>query len=195
MAITALTVIHKVIRQELFAVSVRLARASAADLPDIQAAIGGVAELLRTHAAYEDVRLDPLLRLVDASLAARMREDHAQQERQLEEICAIATLLAETPDEDFAETLEQLHLDWNHFTGGYLLHLDDEERTMLPVVGTHALPIAVLAEWLAAMDRDEGRVMRQRLCEAASPLERAALEAALGAFVSDERERLSAKTP
>ena len=174
MSATALAVLHKFIRREMFDFSQRMFRAAPRDVPAVQAALRDVAALLHTHATQEEARLEPLLRSLDAELAERVLRDHDKLDAELARLCTMAEKL--DPDTDSCvDSLSQLHLDWNRFLGAYLLHLDDEERTLFVRLQEH-MPLAAIAQSPAAQDPEQGQSFLDRLWAVTTPMERSIVE-------------------
>src|SRR5688500_404864 len=141
MQANALTIIHKYIRCELFAVAKLLAQAGPDSTDSARRAIAEVAHLLRRHADQEEARLEPLLAQSFPTLAARLTSDHRRLEEQLEQFCKAAN----APDVD----LLQLYLHWNRVIAAYLVHLDAEERTWFPLLADPLPPVEYLAQTTA----------------------------------------------
>ena len=144
MSATALSVVHKYIRREMFDLSEQLFRAGASELEAIRSALEKLGALLQSHAAQEDARLVPLLHEVDAELADRLARDH----RRLDDQFAVLQDRANAIDANAnscSRDLYQLHLDWNRFVGTYLLHLDDEERTLFALIKDAMPPLSAIA--------------------------------------------------
>ena len=173
---SALTVIHKVIRQELFDVTRQLACAGAEEIDDARRAIGAAATLLRGHAEHEDASLEPMLREVDPALAERLAADHARLEEALEALCDAAGALEPGGGDG---PLRRLYLDWTRFVGEFLLHLDDEERTMLPALGAAVPGVAMVAESARGLGAAERDSFLGKLRGAVSPAELDLIERAL----------------
>lgn len=146
----AITVIHKFLRREMFDFAEQLFRAGPQDCKAVRNALRSLAEILHTHAEQEDSRFEPMLRAVDPALADRMSADHARLEDQLQLIVHRAMHL-DPHAKDCADSLLELHLDWNRFLSAYLAHLDDEERTLFAALNSRIPPVAFLAQ--SARDR------------------------------------------
>lgn len=144
--LNAMTVIHKYIRHELFAMCQVLAKAAPDQVEVVQTALQSVVGLLYDHAEHEDKHLSGLLEKVDDALAQRMRWDHKRLDKHLEDILELAWQLNAIPVGVRASQLLQLYLDWNRFVGAYLAHLDDEERTLFPAIHEQLPPVAVVAQ-------------------------------------------------
>jgi hypothetical protein len=173
---TAITVMHKYIRREMFDFSQRLFRAGSHDVTALTAAFGELERLLATHAAQEEHRLEPLLRASDELAAVELLREHAELEHELRSIGdAVQQLSPQAAD--LVARLLRLHLDWNRFVARYLMHLDHEERSMF-VVLKGDLPIGALAGSALAQG-PEGRKFLDRLWSVTTPAERCALERAV----------------
>src|SRR5688500_5546600 len=127
MPATALTVIHKHLRREMFDFSMRLFRAGVHDIDNIKLAFDELAALLHAHAAQEEAKLEPLLKQRDPTAAATLLSDHHRLDGELDRLSATTREL-DTDSPCYVEALLQLHLDWNRYLSAYLAHLDAEER-------------------------------------------------------------------
>lgn len=173
MSATALTVIHKHIRREMFDFSMRLFRAGTHQVPAIKAAFDELAALLRTHAAQEETRLEPLLNARDADAAARLLRDHHRLDAELDRLSAVACAL-DASSAECADALLQLHLDWNRYLGAYLIHLDEEERTLFAGLAGQ-MPLTDVAR-TALAQAEEGKKFLDRLWSVTTPTERLVIE-------------------
>lgn len=175
MPATALTVIHKHIRREMFDFSMRLFRAGTHEVAALQTAFDELATLLRTHAVQEETRLEPLLNEADTAAAAELLRDHRRLETELDRLAAsIRQLDARSPG--CVEALLQLHLDWNRYLSTYLAHLDAEERTLF--VGlADKMPLDAVAQSALAQGA-EGEKFLARLWSVTTPTERFSIEGA-----------------
>lgn len=174
MSANAISVVHKYIRREMFDLSEQLFRAGASEVPAIRSAIEQIGLLLDTHAAQEDTRVAPLLRSVAPELADRMAHDH----RRLDDQFAVLRDRANAIDARSStcqQDLYQLHLDWNRFVGTYLLHLDDEERTLFVPIAQAIPPVAAIAESARAQGAS-GEEFLLRLWAVTTCEERVAIE-------------------
>jgi hypothetical protein len=174
MRANAITVIHKFIRREMFDFAERLFRAGPEHVSDIRAELERIVQLLQVHAAQEDARLEPLLREVDATFADRLKRDHRRLEDQLESLRHAAKTL-DASSRECRDALLLFHLDWNRFLSAYLIHLDDEERTLIPALGDRTPPLSAIAE-SARQQGVEGEEFLLRLWAVTTCEERAAIE-------------------
>ncbi len=166
----AITVIHKFVRQELFATAGLLARAAPTDSPEVLKSLNAIAVILRRHAETEDRTLEPQLRQLDPALANHMAEDHRHLETQLSRVLVQAEDLEPTQEVLCRELLARLHLDWLKFVGEYLLHLDDEERLLFAQLKTLP-PAIVVGQSAASMPAAERREFLAGLALALNPNE------------------------
>lgn len=172
---TALNVIHKFIRREMFDFCERLFRAGPEDVQAVQAAMEKLSELLDAHAMQEDLRLGAILREHDAPSADRLERDHRRLDDHLRTLRrAVQSLDPRAPECD--DALRQLHLDWNLFLSAYLAHLDDEERTLFARIGDRLPPVAALVE--AANAQPSGGDFLLRLWAVTTCRERVEIEKA-----------------
>jgi hypothetical protein len=170
---TALTVMHKHIRREMFDFSMRLFRTGPNSVAAAQEAFDELLALLRAHAAQEESRLEPLLKSTDPDGAAALLEEHRELDAELERIARmIKSIDAKSPE--CAETLLTLHLDWNRYLANYLIHLDTEERAWFADL-TEQMPLHLIASGAAAQGA-EGRKLLDRLWSVTTPAERMAIE-------------------
>lgn len=175
MPATAITIIHKYIRRELFNFSQQLFCAGPEDVSAVQSSMESIAGLLHGHAAHEEAQLEPMLRQMDESSAERLMEDHRRLDAELENLRAAVRAL-DSSQPTCAESLLQLHLNWNRFVSAYLAHLDDEERTLFPQLGDKATSLAIIAQSAAAQGPEQGRAFLERLWTVTTARERALIE-------------------
>jgi hypothetical protein len=168
---TAITVVHKYIRRELFEVSRRLAVAGTGDVARVHAALDQVTKLLHGHDAHEAAMYERALSDAAPDLAVRMSHDHRRLDALLDALNVDARRAGLT-----AGDLARLNLDWNRFVAAYLTHLDDEERTYFPAIADVAPPVAEVARTAAAMPQDMQRAFLTKLWAVVTPDERAAIE-------------------
>lgn len=175
MPATALTVIHKHIRREMFDFSMRLFRAGPLDVAAIQSAFHELAALLRAHAMQEESRFEPLLNDSDTDAAARLLRDHRGLETELDRLDAFTRRL-DPRSSACTDALLQLHLDWNRYLSAYLAHLDEEERTLFAPL-TARMSLDAIAQSAVAQG-SEGQKFLARLWSVTTPAERVAIEGA-----------------
>jgi hypothetical protein len=178
MRANALTLIHKVIRRELFDISARISSAGPKDIDAIRVAIAAVTEFLNAHAAHEEAGFEPRLRAGQAEFAARLVDDHHRLHAELDAIGAAARTFDPAKPDACVAALLQLHLDWNRFVGGYLLHIDDEERRLFVNLDDVIPPVEFMAE-AAVSQGEEGKAFLEKLWKVVAPGEREAIESAL----------------
>mgnify|MGYP000963173009 FL=1 len=174
----AITVIHKFIRQELFAAAGLLARATPADSAEVLQTLNAIAAVLRRHGETEDRTLEPQLRQLDPALANHMADDHRHLETQLSRVLVLAEDLEPSQDGLCRELLARLHLDWLKFVGEYLLHLDDEERLLFARMETLPPP-SLVGQSASAMPVGERREFLAKLALAINPAELKLVRSAL----------------
>lgn len=176
MAANALTVVHKFIRHELFETSRRLSCAGPADCQEVLGQLDSVVALLEEHARHEESGFEPLIRKHAPDAADRLMQDHQSLHAELDQVHADARTLDASDETACALALLQLHLDWNRFLGRYLLHLDDEERSLFTVIRNEVPPIEVMAEGAAEHDPEGAEAFLEKLAGLIAPDERAAIE-------------------
>ena len=167
---SALTVMHKHIRLELFDVAAKLSRATPVDCAAIREAVANINSLLRRHAEMEDRLLEPKLREVNRALADHMAEDHRHLDGQLSRILVLVDDLEPSQPSSCQKVLCRLHLDWMKFVGDYLLHLDDEERVLFPHLDALP-PVAVVAHRAAQLPPADRDAFLGKLANALTPAE------------------------
>lgn len=178
MRANALTIIHKVIRRELFDVSALISSAGPEDVDAVRASIAAVTGFLNAHAAHEEAGFEPKLRERNPELAACMLDDHHRLHTELDAAGDAARRLDPASPEACTAALLQLHLDWNRFVGGYLLHIDDEERRLFADLEDIIPPVTFMAE-AAVSSGEEGKAFLEKLWKVTAPDEREAIEGAL----------------
>ncbi|MGW6973455.1 hemerythrin domain-containing protein [Streptomyces sp. NPDC054952] len=156
-----MVVVHRVFRRES-ALLPRLVRA----VPDgettratqIATHVAEYMTGLHHHHTVEDETIWPLLRerAADEELIARMEEQHARIDRSLAAVTDRVPGWLRTAGREAGEDLVQA-LDEHH--SALLEHLDDEERTILPLVADHL----TVAEWDAVGRRGLETVPRNKL--------------------------------
>lgn len=176
----ALTLIHKYIRAELFDVSRRISSAGPEDVAAIREAMDAVAELLHQHAEHEEAGFEPHIREQNTAFADRLLEEHRSLHAELDAAIASAHALDAGEPEACAAALLQLHLDWNRFVGGYLLHLDAEERHWFATADALLPPVTVMNEPPPGGNEEEHQVFRRKLFAAIAPGERARVQGLSG---------------
>jgi hypothetical protein len=175
----ALIIVHKLIRAELSATTAQLSCTDAEDARALLPALDALAELLHAHAAQEDATLAPLIEAADPPMAARMRADHVLLDDQYDQVRAIARQAASGDARASGPLMHQLRLGFHAFLAAYLLHLDDEERNMLPVLAQRVPPPGVIAKSAFARSAAEREAFLKKLFACITPSERRAIESAL----------------
>src|SRR5690606_38546155 len=87
---SALHIIHKYIRAQLFEMANALARADNQDLAEVQRQLENTAALLRGHGSHEDQAFESVLRAYDPLLANTLEDDHLKLEAALQRILTSA---------------------------------------------------------------------------------------------------------
>ncbi|MBW3568084.1 MAG: hemerythrin domain-containing protein [Proteobacteria bacterium] len=176
MKANALTLVHKYIRAELFDVSRLISSAGPEDVAAIQKAIDAVVELLHQHAEHEEAGFEPHIRERNAGFADRLVEEHRALHAELDAIVSSAHAL--DPDEPEACTIAllKLHLDWNRFVGGYLLHLDEEERNWFADADALMPPVTAMKDAPPGWSEEAHQAFLRKLFAAIAPGERAKVQ-------------------
>jgi len=175
MIATALTVVHKFIRHELFDTSRMIACAGPDDAAAIIEKLDSVVALLETHAEHEEIQFEPLLRNAAPDDADRLTRDHRALHAELDNVHAAARSLDTQHGDARVAALLQLHLDWNRFVGHYLLHIDDEERSMFNAIRESIPAIELIAQGARANDPEGAGKFLEMLCAIVAPVEREAI--------------------
>ncbi len=152
---SALHIIHKYIRAQLFDMANTLARAEPHQLTSVQNQLQDTASLLRGHGTHEDQAFESVLRAYDPLLANTLEDDHLKLEASLQRILTSADQLDRLADTQKSEHLQYLYLDWNQFVGHYLLHLDDEERLLFVAIREHMPEVDVIRASMASLESTE----------------------------------------
>ena len=161
MPVTALAIVHKVLRKQLFDFSHVVCRASPSDTPRVLAELDRVIEFARQHAMHEDERYAPTMATVDAEAAASMKREHTEQEQRLESIRQMVHGLV-TGGGDASEGLYQIQLEWHRFVSELLLHLDREEREWSAALEGVMEEVAALGRVAAAVPPEQRATLLQQ---------------------------------
>jgi hypothetical protein len=127
--------IHKGIRGELFALTGEAGRLDPADRSGRLALaehLGGVADLLISHAEHEDAAVQPAIEQHLPRLAEQVELEHLSLEARIEDLQGWAEVAVDGSGEGHRFDLHRLHLELASFTGAYLAHQDLEERVIMP---------------------------------------------------------------
>jgi hypothetical protein len=129
--------IHKGIRAELFAVTLEAGRTDADDVAGVGQLVEhvtAVGELLTSHAAHEDLHVDPALAAVDPRLSEEIQHDHHVLEARWSFVDELARQAARTDVPVRRASLQHLYLELSGFTSSYLAHQLVEERVVMPTL-------------------------------------------------------------
>jgi hemerythrin-like domain-containing protein len=151
--------IHKGIRQELFGL-VEAAGSADVNRPDerieLRGHIAAVAAMLASHAHHEDDAILPTLERELPDLAERIERDHADLDHRFGLIDEQSEAFVSSTADRLAG--QRLYLDIARFVSDYLIHIDVEERDLMPrledAVGVDAV-IDMHARIVAAIPPDE----------------------------------------
>lgn len=125
--------IHKGIRAELFALTESAGSIDPgcrADRVALAEHVRATHSLLESHAHHEDSVIQPVLERELPDLAERIERDHAALDALFGRI---ADMSASVEDDHRARrNCQLLHLDVARFTADYLVHIDIEERVLMP---------------------------------------------------------------
>lgn len=129
--------VHKGLRAQLFALQTHVAATDPDDTvgcADSNALTREVAAHLSNHASHEDTWIDPLLVDLTPDIAEKLEEEHARFGPVFDSILLASNELT-SPDTTLrSEALTVLNLDISRFIGGYLAHMDTEERFAMPAL-------------------------------------------------------------
>lgn len=128
--------IHKGIRSELFSL---VERAGSTD-PHEAAAVAALVDhvvathsLLESHAEHEDGVIQPVLETEMPRMAERIAADHVALDRTVGRIVELAATI-QPSGRDLRRAVQVLYLDLARFTSEYLVHIDIEERLLMPAL-------------------------------------------------------------
>ena len=128
--------IHKGIRSELLALVETAGRVDPHHRDDRAALVQHVLathELLESHAHHEDGVIQPVLEQELPVLAERIERDHHELDTCIGRIADRASAL-DAPHGDVRARTHRLYLDLARFTSAYFLHIDIEERVLMPAL-------------------------------------------------------------
>jgi iron-sulfur cluster repair protein YtfE (RIC family) len=137
--------IHKGIRAELLSLVESAGRLDPHDTAGRAALADHVLAthtLLEMHAHHEDGVIQPVLETELPILAERVERDHYELDERLGRIAELATSLDSSSGGLRART-HQLYLDLARFTSEYFVHIDIEERVLMPALERAVGPAAV----------------------------------------------------
>ena len=138
--------IHKGIRSELFAVVERAGSVDPSERDAVCALVDHVTAthaLLEGHAHHEDAFIQPVLERELPVLAERIEQDHVALDRTIARIAEMALSIgASTASARRDHHL--LYIDLARFVSEYLVHIDIEERVLMPALEAVIGPEATL---------------------------------------------------
>lgn len=129
--------IHKGIRAELFGAVLdagSLDPADDADRAAVATQVGGLVDLLASHAEHEDAVIQPVLVGELPALAEQIEGEHHALEGRIVGLRVLADEAAAAPAVDRRHTSYRLYVELASFTGAYLAHQDVEERVVMPAL-------------------------------------------------------------
>lgn len=129
--------VHKGLRAQLFALQTQVAATDPGDTAgcaDANALTREVAAHLSNHASHEDTWIDPLLVDFTPDIAEKLEEEHARFGPVFDSILLASNELASSDITTRSEALTVLNMDISRFIGGYLAHMDTEERQAMPAL-------------------------------------------------------------
>lgn len=101
----------------------------------LQRSLQSLAEMVYAHADYEEHRLLKPLVDADSALMQAIFDEHQQHDGQFEGLFAqLDAILAETETDKRFELGYRLYLDFRKIFAMMLMHLDYEERTIMPAL-------------------------------------------------------------
>jgi hypothetical protein len=128
--------IHKGIRAELFAVTGAAGHLDPSDRAgraDLARHVGGVVDMLVSHAQHEDAHLEAILEADLPAYGARVAREHEELENRMAYLRALADDNVDATSQLRGRT-HTLYLDLASFTSAYLAHQDMEERELMPAL-------------------------------------------------------------
>jgi len=131
--------IHKAMRKDLFEVSAAIACADLTNADGLAALRGRFAGLLASmehHAHMEDHDVHPLAREVAPETVDAVTAEHHVLDRELAELETELGALSEVPHGDVWSRGQAFYLRFNRYVASYLLHIDREERELMPALAT-----------------------------------------------------------
>jgi len=137
-----------------------------------------LAQMLKSHAQYEDESLHSLLKKKNSPVYLHVEQDHIHQEEQLAEVQSLIDQVgsARTNEEKIALGYK-LYLTYRKFVGDNLVHLHEEETIILPELQrlyTDKELQEVEAETYRTMTVDEMKEMLQHLFPYMNPSDKEA---------------------
>ena len=172
------TLIHKGLRRELFAITTLAGTMDwddAGDVAAFDASWQQLHHLLDIHAAHEDDHFLPLLAHAEPDLLAALDAAHHDLD---EALADVASLIREAVAAHDQERGLRVHRELSAFVAGYLLHLLDEETTVMPTIWEHCSDedlARTRASFLQAMAPADAALSRRVMLPAMAPSERAGM--------------------
>lgn len=177
MQATALTIVHKLLRKQMFDFSTLLFRAGPSDAEEIRRSFDQLEEFIRQHAAHEDDLFGPIIQQADAAVSAKMKAEHGEQDEMLDKVRVLVDALVSRAEED-PGLFDQLRLDWNRFVGEMLLHLDREETIWSEAMQGAMEGVGALGVVAATQPAGARQAFLEGLWTVTTPKERAEIERA-----------------
>jgi hypothetical protein len=177
--------VHKGLRSALCSVLTGLGRCDASDASALQQSLDdleGVLYMCTVHAEHEDAVIIPALEAARAGAAARLSATHAEQERDIAQLRALAAELSSSSAAQRPALLRRLHLRYAAFVGANLMHMTEEEEFAQPLLEaryTSAEIEAMLARIRGALGPEESFAFMRVMLPSIAPSERAQLLAGL----------------
>jgi iron-sulfur cluster repair protein YtfE (RIC family) len=128
--------IHKGIRCELFSAVERAGSVDPHQREDVLALVDHVRAtrtLLESHAHHEDEAIQPVLDIELPQLAERIERDHLALDRTIGRLADMASSIR-VDGPDVRRDVHLLYLDLGRFVSEYLVHIDIEERVLMPAL-------------------------------------------------------------
>jgi hypothetical protein len=172
------TLIHKGLRRELFAITTLAATMDWDDPEDVtgfDASWQDVHHLLDVHALHEDDHFLPLIADVAPDLLAAVGAAHHDLDEALADVAALIRGAVAAPD---GERGLRVHRELSAFVAGYLVHLLDEETTVMPTIWEHCTDEELArarASFMRSMSPADASLSRRVMLPAMAPSERAAV--------------------
>lgn len=128
--------VHRCVRNALYSINVAVGSTNYEDpkaLKALQTQVNDVFAFLRAHAINEEVNIHPFVQKCGAGLE-RLEEAHAVFGRDIDAMDEKMNAIVRMSPKERAVAGPELYRQLARFIAAYLLHLDDEEYVILPVL-------------------------------------------------------------
>lgn len=138
--IDLLTHPHKDQRKWMYSLSIEASQLDFKDKNQINCfdtELKALVDDLKDHAENEEMFILPLIANRFPDAAGIFQHDHPGIKKQLQELLETWQDVIQAPNKDRTDRHLNFYRIFNRFIGEYLLHLDEEERKILPVLDVH----------------------------------------------------------